>query len=147
MLCLIKVLNGLVLHRRNSNFGKVWRRWQNQVSIWSLPETRFHHGWWVSCVKWWKMFERSQNFSMCSNGKSCVLPDDSLYSATSVNFLGTEPIFARTSPPMRTEFTNYWLNGKERLRQCLKGWLKPGQYRCFSYSRTQFCIHGSDPRE
>uniref|UniRef100_A0A8C8A332 Semaphorin 4e n=1 Tax=Oryzias sinensis TaxID=183150 RepID=A0A8C8A332_9TELE len=39
-----------------------------------------------------------------------LMVDDSLYSATSVNFLGTEPIFARSSPPMRTEFTNFWLN-------------------------------------
>ncbi|RVE61774.1 hypothetical protein OJAV_G00173810 [Oryzias javanicus] len=39
-----------------------------------------------------------------------IMVDDSLYSATAVNFLGTEPIFARSSPPMRTEFINFWLN-------------------------------------
>ena len=40
------------------------------------------------------------------------LPDDNLYSATSMNFLGSEPVVMRSSSiSIRTEFKSYWLNG------------------------------------
>lgn len=40
------------------------------------------------------------------------LPENDLYSATSMNFLGSEPIMMRSSSvPIRTEFKTSWLNG------------------------------------
>lgn len=40
-------------------------------------------------------------------------PGNDLYSATSMNFLGSEPALLRSSPvAIRTEFKNSWLNGK-----------------------------------
>lgn len=41
------------------------------------------------------------------------LPENDLYSATSMNFLGSEPIVMRSSPvTIRTEFKTSWLNGE-----------------------------------
>lgn len=41
------------------------------------------------------------------------LVENDLYSATSMNFLGSEPILLRSSPiAIRTEFKSSWLNGK-----------------------------------
>lgn len=40
-----------------------------------------------------------------------LMVDDSLYSATSMNFLGSEPVLIRSSKdPIRTEFKTSWLN-------------------------------------
>uniref|UniRef100_A0A3Q3RBQ5 Sema domain-containing protein n=1 Tax=Monopterus albus TaxID=43700 RepID=A0A3Q3RBQ5_MONAL len=40
-----------------------------------------------------------------------IMVDDNLYSATSMNFLGSEPIMLRSSRvPIRTEFKSSWLN-------------------------------------
>ncbi|XP_028986599.1 semaphorin-4E [Betta splendens] len=40
-----------------------------------------------------------------------VMVDDTLYSATSMNFLGSEPVLMRSSAvPIRTEFKSTWLN-------------------------------------
>ncbi|CAG5896830.1 semaphorin-4E-like isoform 1-T3 [Menidia menidia] len=40
-----------------------------------------------------------------------IMVDDSLYSATSMNFLGSEPVLMRSSPgSIRTEFKTSWLN-------------------------------------
>uniref|UniRef100_A0A8C2JW94 Si:ch211-129c21.1 n=1 Tax=Cyprinus carpio TaxID=7962 RepID=A0A8C2JW94_CYPCA len=42
---------------------------------------------------------------------SSVMVDQDLYSATSLNFLGSEPVILRTSPfPLRTLFKSSWLN-------------------------------------
>lgn len=42
-----------------------------------------------------------------------ALPDNNLYSATSMNFLGSEPILTRSSPvTIRTEFKTSWLHGQ-----------------------------------
>lgn len=39
--------------------------------------------------------------------------ENNLYSATSMNFLGSEPVLLRSSPvTIRTEFKSSWLNGK-----------------------------------
>lgn len=41
------------------------------------------------------------------------LVGNDLYTATSMNFLGSEPILLRSSPvPIRTEYSDSWLNGK-----------------------------------
>lgn len=41
-----------------------------------------------------------------------VCPENDLYSATSINFLGSEPVWMRSSPvTIRTEFKSSWLNG------------------------------------
>ncbi|XP_054619788.1 semaphorin-4E [Dunckerocampus dactyliophorus] len=40
-----------------------------------------------------------------------IMVDDNLYSATSMNFLGSEPVLMRSSPSsIRTEFKSSWLN-------------------------------------
>ncbi|KAK2822272.1 hypothetical protein Q5P01_022337 [Channa striata] len=40
-----------------------------------------------------------------------IMVDDALYSATSMNFLGSEPVLMRSSPSaIRTEFKSSWLN-------------------------------------
>ncbi|KAG7462294.1 semaphorin-4E-like [Solea senegalensis] len=40
-----------------------------------------------------------------------IMDDDNLYSATSMNFLGSEPVLMRSSPiSIRTEFKSSWLN-------------------------------------
>ncbi|CAL8312207.1 unnamed protein product [Gadus morhua 'NCC'] len=40
-----------------------------------------------------------------------IMVDDNLYSATSMNFLGSEPVVMRSSSvSIRTEFKSYWLN-------------------------------------
>lgn len=43
-----------------------------------------------------------------------MLKDEELYSGTSYNFLGSEPIISRHShqSPLRTEYAIPWLNGK-----------------------------------
>lgn len=43
--------------------------------------------------------------------------DGELYSGTSYNFLGSEPIISRNSShsPLRTEYAIPWLNGKKRV--------------------------------
>uniref|UniRef100_A0A4W6ELQ8 Semaphorin 4e n=1 Tax=Lates calcarifer TaxID=8187 RepID=A0A4W6ELQ8_LATCA len=42
-----------------------------------------------------------------------IMVDNNLYSATSMNFLGSEPVLMRSSPvSIRTEFKSSWLNGK-----------------------------------
>ena len=47
---------------------------------------------------------------------SWVTEDGELYSGTSYNFLGSEPIISRNSThsPLRTEYAIPWLNGKKR---------------------------------
>lgn len=41
------------------------------------------------------------------------LAENNLYSATSMNFLGSEPVLLRSSPvAIRTEFKSSWLNGE-----------------------------------
>lgn len=42
--------------------------------------------------------------------------DGELYSGTSYNFLGSEPIISRNSShsPLRTEYAIPWLNGKKQ---------------------------------
>lgn len=43
-----------------------------------------------------------------------IFTDGEFYSATSNNFLGTEPIILRSMRnPVRTEFKTSWLNGKK----------------------------------
>lgn len=44
-------------------------------------------------------------------------PDGELYSGTSYNFLGSEPIISRNSSqsPLRTEYAIPWLNGERRV--------------------------------
>ncbi|XP_051944190.1 semaphorin-4E [Hippocampus zosterae] len=39
-----------------------------------------------------------------------IMVDDNLYSATSMNFLGSELVLMRSSPPIRTEIKTSWLN-------------------------------------
>ncbi|XP_077470550.1 semaphorin-4E [Stigmatopora argus] len=39
-----------------------------------------------------------------------LMVDDNLYSATSMNFLGSELVLMRSSPPIRTEIKTSWLN-------------------------------------
>nr|XP_061795297.1 semaphorin-4E-like [Nerophis lumbriciformis] len=39
-----------------------------------------------------------------------LMVDDNLYSATSINFLGSELVLMRSSPPIRTEIKTSWLN-------------------------------------
>lgn len=54
-----------------------------------------------------------QEFSLISC--SCWTGND-LYSATSINFLGSEPVVLRSSDlALRTEFKSSWLNGEPRL--------------------------------
>lgn len=51
-----------------------------------------------------------QEFSLISS--SCWTGSD-LYSATSINFLGSEPVVLRSSDlALRTEFKSSWLNGE-----------------------------------
>lgn len=46
-----------------------------------------------------------------NQGYTSIMDDDNLYSATSMNFLGSEPILLRSSPfYIRTEFKTSWLN-------------------------------------
>lgn len=54
-----------------------------------------------------------QEFSLISC--SCSTGND-LYSATSINFLGSEPVVLRSSDlALRTEFKSSWLNGELKL--------------------------------
>lgn len=71
-----------------------------------------------------------QEFSLISC--SCWTGND-LYSATSINFLGSEPVVLRSSDlALRTEFKSSWLNGELKLlftflqRPCavLSDWLR-----------------------
>ncbi|XP_077413460.1 semaphorin-4E [Vanacampus margaritifer] len=45
-----------------------------------------------------------------SQRHASIMVDDSLYSATSMNFLGSELVLMRSSPPIRTEIKTSWLN-------------------------------------
>ncbi|XP_077369118.1 semaphorin-4E-like [Festucalex cinctus] len=45
-----------------------------------------------------------------SQRHASIMVDDSLYSATTMNFLGSELVLIRSSPPIRTEIKTSWLN-------------------------------------
>lgn len=100
---------------------------------------------------------------------SCLTGND-LYSATSINFLGSEPVVLRSSSlALRTEFKSSWLNGESlcyinfiftswcaprsslwlNLRSCtaLKRLLRqtkvlPVKYWFPVLCRTKLCLHG-----
>lgn len=73
--------------------------------------------------------------------------ENHLYSATSMNFLGSEPVLLRSSPvTIRTEFKSSWLNGEMSHAQSV---LETSStiHVPFPSFRAHLRVHDSDSRE
>lgn len=149
-----------VLCRWQADSWEERRGWQREVSIWSFPEIRFHHVWWVSIIQQIRNWRGLNNTAKCFHLYLCVdcrvLPENNLYSATSINFLGSEPVLMRSNPvTIRTEFKSSWLNGKLWLLRFYIHSLWPVvilipsvKFHISSLcARAHLCFHDSDARE
>lgn len=75
------------------------------------------------------------------------LVENNLYSATSMNFLGTESVLLRSSPvTIRTEFKSSWLNGELPHVQSVLETSSTINVPLPSF-RAHLCVHDSDSRE
>lgn len=113
------------------------RRWEGEMSVWSFSTIRVWDGWYVLTLFInnfallknrlsttdssidkiiWTHMQLSTSVNLVpivsTSSFSCFfsLPDGELYSATSLNFLGSDPVMMRSTGEIIR--TDYWFNGE-----------------------------------